>query len=128
MRHSQNFDFLGLNYWILKLLGATYKSDVWEPNYAWLFYYFNFQRSCDVLKLRSPYIKLNIKIKPKRNRKWKILHRVLERQTLCFSSYRNCKLKVRLWWVRAHEKRGYFLYRLFCPKGIFLRFVFYLHV
>ena len=28
----------------------------------------------------------------------------------------------------TEEKRRHFLYRLFCPKGIFLRFVFYLNV
>ena len=28
---------------------------------------------------------------------------------MCFSSYKNCKLKVKLWWVGAREiKRGYF--------------------
>ena len=47
----------------------------------------------------------------KRNRKWKILHTVLERQTLCFSSYKNRKLKVKPWWVGAHEgkKKAFFV-------------------
>ena len=53
----------------------------------------------------------------KQNRKWKIPHTVLdERQSLCFSSYKNRKLKIKLWWVGAGES----LCRLFCPKGIFL--------
>ena len=30
------------------------------------------------------------------NRKWKISQAVLERRILCFSSYKNCKLKVKL--------------------------------
>ena len=47
-------------------------------------------------------------------------HTVLERRTLCFSSYKNRKLKGKLWWVGAREKkRGHFLYRLFCPEEIF---------
>ena len=45
-----------------------------------------------------------------RNQKWKILHRFLERRTLSFSSYKNSKLKVRLWWVRTckRKKEGIF--------------------
>ena len=46
-------------HWILKLLVATYKSDVWEQNCVWLFYDFNFERSYDVLKSKSPCILLN---------------------------------------------------------------------
>ena len=47
----------------------------------------------------------------KQNRKWKIPHTGLERQTLCFSSYKNHKLKVKLWWVGARErkKRAFFV-------------------
>ena len=45
---------------------------------------------------------------------------------LCFSSYRNCKLKVKLWWVRAHEREKK---RIFSPfilsTGIFSKFVFH---
>ena len=44
------------------------------------------------------------------NRKWEIPHTVLERRFLCFSSYKNHKLKVKLWWVRAHERKK----RIFC--------------
>ena len=42
-------------------------------------------------------------IKMKRNQKWEIPYTVLERRTLCFSSCKNCKIKVKLWWVRARE-------------------------
>ena len=38
---------------ILKLLVATYKLDPWEQSCVWLFYYFNFERSYDVLKSSS---------------------------------------------------------------------------
>ena len=40
-----------------------------------------------------------------KNRKWKIPHSLLERRTLCFRSYTNRVLKVRLWRVRARERR-----------------------
>ena len=77
----------------------------------------------------------------KQNRKWKIPHTVLERRALCFSSYKNHKLKVKLWWVGARERKwGHFLYRfctmyrLFYPKEIFFNIcvlsqciVYYIH-
>ena len=57
----------------------------------------------------------NVK-KNTRESKIQIPHTVLEQRTLCLSSYKNRKLKVTLWWVEhAKEKRGHFLYRLFCP-------------
>ena len=99
-------------HWILKLLVSTQKSDVWEQNCLRLFYYFNFERSYDAFKPKSPWILLKMNInfnETKRNRKWKIPHIVLERQTLCFGSYR-----VFFW-----RKIEYFSYRLFCPKEIF---------
>ena len=46
-------------YWILKLLVATQISDVWEQNCLWLFCYFNFERSYDVLKSKIPCILLS---------------------------------------------------------------------
>ena len=50
-------------------------------------------------------------MKTKRSRKWKIPHIVLERRTLYFSSYKTRKLKVKLWWVGARErkKRTFFI-------------------
>ena len=134
---SQNFDFLSLKHlspdlllgssnsgryhWILKLLATTWKSEVWKQNYVWLSYYFNFERNYVVLKSKSPCILLNknINLKTKRNRKWKI-HTVLERRTLCFSSYRNCKLKVKVWWVGARErKKKASLVPFILPEGNF---------
>ena len=101
-------------------------------NCAWRFYYFNFEGNYDLLKSKNPWILLNKNIKSnktKRKRKWKISHTVLERRTFCFSSYKNRKLIVKLWELAlAKEKRGHFLYRLFCLKEIFLRFLFYLDV
>ena len=66
--------------------------------------------------------KIQILIKTKTNRKWKILDTVLEKQTLCFSSCKNHKLKVKLLWAGAREKeRTYFLYRLFFSKEFFFK-------
>ena len=47
------------------------------------------------------------------NWKYRIPHTVLKRQTLCFSSYKNHKLKVKLWWVGAHERRTRAFFVLF---------------
>ena len=47
---------------------------------------------------------------------------VLERRTLCFSSCKNRKLKVKLWWIRARErkKRTFFL-SFILSKGNFFK-------
>ena len=55
-------------------------------------------------------------IKTKRNWEWKIPHTIFERGTLCFSSYNNRQLQLKLF---AKEKRGPSLYHLFCPKELF---------
>ena len=100
----------------------------------WLFYYFYFEKNCGILKSKSPCFLLNKNInfkKTKWNWKWKIPHTVLERWTMAISSYKDCELKVKLWCVGARErKKGAFFitYVLFCRKGIFLAFVFYLNV
>ena len=58
----------------------------------------------------------------KRNRKWKIPHPVLEWPTLCFSSYKNRKLKVKLWWVGAHERKkmAFFYTVCFVQRNFFV--------
>ena len=43
-------------------------------------------------------------VKTKRNQKWKILHMALETPTLCFRSYENYELKVKLWRVGARKR------------------------
>ena len=65
--------------------------------------------------------------KTKQNQKWKTLHTVLERQTLRFSSYKNHKLKVKLWWVEALErkKRGFFVPFLLSEGNFFKNCVLY---
>ena len=44
-------------------------------------------------------------IKTRRNWKWEMPPSVLEKWTMCFSLHKNCKLKVKLRWVVAREKR-----------------------
>ena len=44
----------------------------------------------------------------------------LERRILCFSSYKNCKLKLKQWWVGPHKrKRRTFFVLLILTKGKF---------
>ena len=62
-------------------------------------------------------------IKTKRNRKWKIPQ--TERQTLCFNSYKNRKLKVKLWWAGARErkKRAFFVPFILSERNFFKIYV-----
>ena len=78
-----------------------------EQNCLWLFYYFNFERNCDFLKSTSPSILLNKNI----NLKMENRTTVLERRILCFRSCKNRKLKVKLLWAGARErkKRAFFV-------------------
>ena len=68
-------------------------------------------------------------LKTKRCRKWKIPHTVLARQTLCFTSYKNRKLKIKLRWVgaRKRKKRGFFV-PFIVSEGNFLKICVYLNV
>ena len=60
-------------------------------------------------------------IKTKWNRKWKTPHTVLERRTLCLSSYKNRKLKVNSSWVGARErKKGAFFAPFILSEGNFV--------
>ena len=65
----------------------------------WLFYYFNFERSYDVLRSKSPCILLKKNINFNKNEtesKMENIYTDLERQALCLSSYKNRKFKVKL--------------------------------
>ena len=117
----QSFDFQGLRNFSQVRFGelqlrqislsfktscCNLKSNVWDQHCVWLLHYFNFERSYDVLKSKKQCVlrtKISTSIKIKRNRKWKISLSFLERRTLCFNSYKNHKLKVKLWWVRARK-------------------------
>ena len=61
-----------------------------------LFYFWK-ELWCIKVKESILFVKTKIQtlIKTKRSRKWKIQQRDLERRTLCFSSYKNCKLKAK---------------------------------
>ena len=88
----------------------------------WFFYHFNFERNYDALKSKSPCILLNKNINFNKNEtesKMENPTHGLERQTLCFSSYKNRKLKVKLWWVGTRKRKKDFLYRSSCPEGNF---------
>ena len=106
-------------HWILKL-----PPEVWEENCKWVCYYFNFEKNYDNLKSKSPCIwqnkNLNFK-KTKWNQKWKIPHTPLQRWTLSFSSYKNHKLKVKLWWVWVCtiKKRAFFVPSILSKGNLF---------
>ena len=56
-------------------------------------------------------------MKTRRNRKWKIPHTLLERWT----SYKNHQLKVKLWWVRACQRKKSAIFVTFILfEGFFL--------
>ena len=88
----------------------------------WFFYYFHFERSYEVLKSKSPCILLNKNINFNNNEtksKMENVNTVLERRTLCSSSYDNRKLKVKLWWVgvRKRKKRAFFVPFILCDRN-----------
>ena len=108
---------------------CTLKAAVWEQSYVWLLYYFCYERSYYVLKLKSPCILLNKNkklTKTRWNRKWKTPQTVLERWNLIFSSYKNCKLKIKLRWVGelAKEKSRNFCNVYFVQRKFFWRMCF----
>ena len=49
----------------------------------------------------------------KQNLKFKIPHKVFEKRILCFNSYKNRKLKVKLWRVGAPERIKKAFFELF---------------
>ena len=65
----------------------------------------------------------------KRNWKKKIPHTVLEIRTFCFSSYKNHKWNVKLWWVeaRGRKKRAFFV-PFILSEGNFFNKLIYVNV
>ena len=108
---SQNFDFLSLqNSSPSHVLGKLQLTQI----------SLNFKTSCciiryyDVLKSKSRYkTTIYTLIKTKRNRKWKISHTILERRTLCFSSFENHKLKVKLSGVGARDRKKVHFFKVY---------------
>ena len=92
-----------------------------EKNCVWLFYYCNFERNNAVLKSNA-FCFTKIWTLIKRNRKWKIPHTSLERQNLCFSSYKNRKLNVKLYYnctFSRKKKEGIFCTVYFVGRKFF---------
>ena len=88
----------------------------------WIFYNFNFERKYDVLK--SPCILLNKNINFNKNGK---SHTQFLKDEL--NSYKNHKIKLKLWWVGARERKKKVLFVPFIlSKGFFLTLVFYLNL
>ena len=69
-------------------------------NYVCFFYYFNFEKTYEVLKSKSPCILSNKNINFDKNETESKMenptHTVFDRGILCFSSYKNRKLKVKV--------------------------------
>ena len=93
---------------------------------VWLFYYFY---CYDVLKSKRLCFLLNKNIyfnKNKAGSKMKnhlhtYTHTLLQRSALSFSSYKNCKLKVKLWWVGAAKKKSAVFVMFVLSEEIFLK-------
>ena len=87
----------------------------------WLFYYFYFERNYDVLKSKSLYFLLNKNInfnESKMDSKMENPTYSFREMNLCFSSYKNCELKIKLWWVGACErKKSVFFVMFILSKG-----------
>ena len=86
----------------------------------WLFCYFYSERNYDVLKSKSPYFLLNKNKKFNKNEmkwKWKILNTVLERWNMCFSSYKNRKLKKKTVMSWSSRKKKKFCVALTLSEG-----------
>ena len=69
---------------------------------------FNFKRNYDVLKSNSPCVLLNKNIyftKNETKSKMENPTHSLERRTLYFSWYKNHRLKLKLWWTGAPERK-----------------------
>ena len=121
---TQNFNFLGIKIFYQFRFGELQLSQI-SLNFKtccnlkikrlgaklWLFYYFNFERSNDILKSKSPCTLLNKNINLKRNRiENGKAHTPFQRDEPC-ASVIFCKLKLKLWWIeaRGRKKRAFFV-------------------
>ena len=89
-----------------------------------VFCYFNFEKNWDVLKSKSPCILLNKNINFTKNESESKIENPthsFKGRICCFSAYKNCKLKVKLWWVGAHERKK----RAFFVPFYFIRRIFF---
>ena len=92
-----------------------------------VWYYFYFGGNYDVLKSKSSCFLFNKNIKFNKSKTESKMenpaHIFREVSHTCFSSYKNCELKVRLWWVWARErKKSGFFVTFILSEGFFLTF------
>ena len=90
----------------------------------WLFYYFSFERNYDILRSKISCFLLNRNInltKTKRDRRSEIPQTLLERRTLCFTSYKNHELKVKLWWFGARQRRTSVFFKVYFVRRNFFK-------
>ena len=116
---SQNFKFkkfvIRSAFGKLQLTQISFNFKILLENCVWLFYYFNFGSNYDVLKSKKPCILSKKNKNFNKNKMESKMENSTHSFTLCFSSYKNCKLKVKLWWVGARKrKKRTLLYHLFC--------------
>ena len=119
-------------HWILKLLIATYKSEIWEQNCVWLFYYFNFERNHYVLKSNSPFIFLNKHINFNKSETEsemeKLKHCFRETNLVLQLIYESeIENKTVMSWRSRKKKEGIFCNVYFVIRKFFLTFTFYLN-
>ena len=93
----------------------------------WLFYCFNLERNFDVLKLLTKYInfdKSEMELKMENSTRnfgeTKFVLQLIQESQI--------KRKTLMRWSSWKKKGSIFLHHLFCPKEIFLAFVFYLNI
>ena len=99
------------------------RSEVWEQNCVWLFYYFNFERNYDVLMSKSSCIFLNKNITFNKNEtESKMQNSTHGFRETSFTSCKNRKLKVKLWSVGAckRKKRAFFCTAYFVRRKILM--------
>ena len=96
----------------------------------WLFFYVNFERSYDILKAKSPCILLNKNKNFNKNE----MESKMENPTYSFRETilvlqltQKSQLKSKTVMSWSSQKKGYFLYNLFCLNELFLTFVIYLN-
>ena len=90
----------------------------------WFFYHYNSERNYDVLKSNSPSVLLKKNVNSNKNEtesKLEFPHTVLERRTFCLSLCNYHKLKIKLWWVEARNKKkeGIFCTVYFVRRNFF---------
>ena len=119
-----------LRKWINRLLSKGGMSNIYlkvtteknwlhiSQNPLWLFYYFNFERKCGVLKSKSPGILLNKNINFNKNETESKMENLLHsfRETnLLLHLIQESQIKSKTFISFLNFDKHFFLYRLFCP-------------